>query len=585
MKGITKFICLPLIGLAGCAQPEKPSAAQQDTTTYYTAADFFTVEKFDSHVHLNTYDSAYLKQAVKDHFRLLDIVDDRPFGITMEEQEKIALHHVRHFPDLVCYAATFSTRNWESPQWQQETLRHLQQAVANGAVAVKIWKNIGMGLRDADGRFVMVDDPRLDPILQYLEDNGIPLIGHLGEPRNAWLPLDSMTIRGDREYFGEHPEYHMNKHPEYPSYEAQITARDHMLEKHPRLRFIGAHLGSLEWNLDSLSKRLDRFPNMAVDLARMSHLRLHATKDREHIRNFFLKYQNRLLYATDPQIGDTRDTAAMAKQTHEGRMRNWKFFATDEVMNDPDVKGSFKGLQLPKEVIDKIYRKNAAQWLPRTLAHDSSKVLKAVSCTDFRVNGAGTHTNWSKAPWTIIPQRTATGGAFTTKVKVLHSPTGIYFLFSCADKQLTATMNADFMDLWKEDVVEVFLWPDETTPDYFEYELSPLNYELPILIANRKGDIVRWQPFHYDDDRRTQHATTVQGGERKHKATVSSWTAEFFIPYKLLRPLRRVPPQAGDRWRVNLYRVDYDAGEDSWSWQPTGPSFHEYEKFGNLLFE
>jgi predicted TIM-barrel fold metal-dependent hydrolase len=570
-------LSLLLAGLpAACVQPGKQPAQPPETTTeFYTANDFLRVEKFDSHVHLNTYDSTYLKQAESDNFRLLDIVDDRPFGITMEEQEKIALHHTRKFPERVLYATTFSTRNWGSPGWEPAALRHLQQAIANGAVAVKIWKNIGMGLKDADGKFVMVDDPRFDTILNYLEANNIPLIGHLGEPRNAWLPLDSMTINGDRRYFGEHPEYHMYRHPEYPSYEAQISARDHMLEKHPRLRFIAAHLGSLEWNLDSAAARLDRFPNMAMDLARMSHLRLHAANDRERTRSFFIKYQDRLLYATDPQIGDTYDTAA----THESRLRNWKFFATDEEMKDPDVKGTFKGLQLPKEVINKIYRENAARWL------FPAAPLKAVSTRDFRVSGDGSDTNWRRAPWVAIPQRTAAGGAFATKVKVLHSATGLYFLFSCADKRLSTSMNADFMDLWKEDVVEVFLQPDAGTPDYFEYELSPMNFELPILISNRNGDIVRWQPFHYDADRRTQHATAIQGGPREHKAAVSSWTAEFFIPYKLLRPLRNIPPKAGDRWKINLYRVDYDAGEDSWSWQLTGPSFHEHDKFGDLLFE
>ena len=149
---------------------------------------------------------------------------------------------------------------------------------------------------------------------------------------------------------------------------------------------------------------------------------------------------------------------------------------------------------------------------------------------------------------------------------------------------MTATIHADFMDLWKEDVVEVFLQTDQD-PLYFEYEISPLNYELPILISNNKGDLARWQPFHYDADRKTRHATAVQGGEKKTNAVVSGWTADFFIPYKLLRPLNNIQPGPGTKWKANFYRVDYDNGEASWSWQPTDKSFHEYEKFGTLLFE
>ncbi len=146
-------------------------------------------------------------------------------------------------------------------------------------------------------------------------------------------------------------------------------------------------------------------------------------------------------------------------------------------------------------------------------------------------------------------------------------------------------MTADFMDLWNEDVVEVFLWPDENYPIYFEYEISPLNYELPIIVANRNGDLLRWQPFHYDTDRQTHHKTTIIGGEKKHDAMVKGWIAEFFIPYKLLVPLSNVPPHKGDRWKANFYRIDYDESESiSWLWQLTKNNFHDYESFGSIIF-
>ena len=89
-----------------------------------------------------------------------------------------------------------------------------------------------------------------------------------------------MTVKNDREYFEGHPEYHMYLHPEYPSYEQQIAARDNMLAKHPGLRFDGAHLASLEWSLDEVAKRLDKFPNMVVDMAeRISHIQYQAVHD------------------------------------------------------------------------------------------------------------------------------------------------------------------------------------------------------------------------------------------------------------------------------------------------------------------
>jgi len=216
---------------------------------------------------------------------------------------------------------------------------------------------------------------------------------------------------------------------------------------------------------------------------------------------------------------------------------------------------------------------------------NDSKILKVRSTSDFNITGNGTAENWAMGEWIVIPQRRSSGELFTTKAKVLYSETGIYFLFNCQDKKLSSTMNSDFMDLWKEDVVEIFLWTDEQNPVYFEYEISPLNYELPILISNEEGDLVRWMPFHYDEDRKTRHATTVQGGEKRSNAAITGWMAEFFIPYKLLRPLNNSLPKPGTRWRANLYRVDYDSGSSSWSWQLTNKSFHDFEKFGFLEFE
>jgi hypothetical protein len=72
---------------------------------------------------------------------------------------------------------------------------------------------------------------------------------------------------------------------------------------------------------------------------------------------------------------------------------------------------------------------------------------------------------------------------------------------------------------------------------------------------------------------------------KKSKATISAWTAEFFISYKLLRQLKNIPPQKGTKWRANFYRVDYDDGFAGWSWQPTERSYHGIEKFGTMLFE
>jgi predicted TIM-barrel fold metal-dependent hydrolase len=323
---------------------------------YYSLEDFKLTKKFDFHIHINTNESAFINQAQDDNFRFLDIVDDRPFGLPMGEQQKLAIHHLKNFPDCMAFATTFSVRDWNNQDWLEKTLDDLKDSFSNGAKAVKIWKNIGMDLRDESGNFIMVDNPRLDPLLDYLAKNEIPVIGHNGEPKDCWLPLDEMTF--SKSYYSSQPEYHMYLHPEYPSYEDQINARDNMLQKHPDLKFVGAHLGSLEWSLDELIKRLDKFPNMSVDLTRMSNLKLHALKNRQKTRNFFIKYQDRLIYGTDRSISASTNSTSMKKRVHDAWIRDWKFYVTDEKIILTGF-GELMGLKLPRKVVDKIYLKNA----------------------------------------------------------------------------------------------------------------------------------------------------------------------------------------------------------------------------------
>ena len=166
-------------------------------------------------------------------------------------------------------------------------------------------------------------------------------------------------------------------------------------------------------------------------------------------------------------------------------------------------------------------------------------------CGDFKITGDGSSDSWKSTEWINLLQQDPDNSSYQTKVKVLYSETGIYFLFNCEDKKLTSTMKADNLNLWEEDVVEVFLWTDENFPVYFEYELSPLNYELPIMVPNNKGSFLGWLPWHYEGDRRTQHATSVTGGVRIKERQFQVGSPRVFIPYKLLNPLLHVPPVKG----------------------------------------
>ncbi|MEJ2239728.1 MAG: amidohydrolase family protein [Gemmatimonadales bacterium] len=320
--------------------------------------DYASFPKIDAHVHIDTFEPDFVMLARDEGFGLMTIVTRSASQEHIDREFAWASSQHQDSPETVSFATTINMENWRDPDWQQVTISRLRQDFENGASAVKLWKDIGMTFRDADSSFIMIDNPRFDPILDYIASQGRPLIGHFGEPRNCWLPVDSMTVPGDSSYFTNNPQYHMYLHPEYPSYDDQINARDNMLAKHPDLTFVGAHLGSLEWSVGELAKRLDRFPNMAVDMAaRISHLQI---QDRETVRQFIIDYQDRLLYGTDSGVSESTESLDwIAAKWH----RDWLYLTTDSVLTSPEVRGTFVGLQLPVSVLRRIYYQNARDLL------------------------------------------------------------------------------------------------------------------------------------------------------------------------------------------------------------------------------
>ena len=241
-------------------------------------------------------------------------------------------------------------------------------------------------------------------------------------------------------------------------------------------------------------------------------------------------------------------------------------------------------------------------WGPRhgvgqTVAKDTLRVQKT---SDFALDGKGTAAPWSKADGVPIAQRATTErmtrnpapapaphrrkppATLRTRAKVLYSETGLYFLFQCEDRALQATLQADYKELWWEDVVEIFLWPEEDAPLYFEYQLSPLGHVR--MTRHQEGGASK--VVRYEGDRQVIHRTSVQDGKKEPGASITQWTAEIFIAYEWLQPAPDVPPKPGTRWRTNLYRFDYDTGDRTrWEWQLVEGGNHTLEKFGTLLFE
>jgi len=211
----------------------------------------------------------------------------------------------------------------------------------------------------------------------------------------------------------------------------------------------------------------------------------------------------------------------------------------------------------------------------------AESVIKVIHCSDFKVTGDGSSPEWEKAEWHRLTQPGSP--RYETRFRILYSDSGLYCLYHNEDRKITATLRGDFLDLWNEDVVEAFFWPDERMPVYFEYELSPLNYELPILVPNYDGTFLGWRPWHYEGNRLIRHGTSI-----RHKTGTTeptAWIAEFYIPYTVLTPIVSKPPVPGNRWRANFYRIDYDDGPAEWFWMPVPGTFHDYKRYGTLVFQ
>lgn len=263
------------------------------------------------------------------------------------------------------FASTFDLTRRDDPDYHDQVKRWLDGTFEKGAVMVKIWKEVGMEIQDQQGRFILPDEALFEPIYAFLAERGKPLLAHLAEPLDAWRPLDPQSVHYG--YYSKTPEWHLFGREGFPSHEAIVAARDRILERHPRLTVIGAHLGSLEHDVDEIARRLDRYPNFSVDTsARTADL---TRQPREKVRAFLIRYQDRVLYGLDrsrrpdPQRESTsEERAAFARSLEEDYRRDFRYYAGEGEM---EYRGkTVRCLGLPREVLEKLYHANAERLVP-----------------------------------------------------------------------------------------------------------------------------------------------------------------------------------------------------------------------------
>jgi predicted TIM-barrel fold metal-dependent hydrolase len=319
-------------------------------------------QRIDTHVHLNRLSRPIVAGLKEAHWKVLSICVSRATGddpSDLDAQVRGNAEMSRESGGCVAWAGSFDARRWSDKDFAAATIAYLQQQFRQGAIAVKIWKNIGMSIRTRTGSYLQSDDPAFYPIYEMLQKEGRTLIAHLAEPNGAWLPIDEHNP--EKGFYGSHPKWHMYGRADAPAKEDILRARDRVATRFPKLRILGCHLGSNEENLDALSARLDRYPNFAVDLA--ARIRYFAGGDREKARAFLIKYQDRITYGTDFTLAagaDDQKAWSSLAGTHD---RDWDYFSRSDAMTY-NRRSDVKGLGLPQDVLKKIFRENALRWIP-----------------------------------------------------------------------------------------------------------------------------------------------------------------------------------------------------------------------------
>jgi hypothetical protein len=266
---------------------------------------------------------------------------------------------LKEFPEQLIVFGTIGYDRVTEPTFFQDIVRKLEWQADLGVQGIKLWKNLGMHVRDASGELLKIDDPRLDPYWAKCGELGLPVLIHSADPRRHWT--ESLKDRK--------PRIHQSW---MPSWEELIRQRDAILKRHPDTTFIGAHFGSMSSDLPRLAETLDAYPNFHVDCA--SRLRFMAAPSPETVREFFAKYQNRILFGTDifapyvDRILHSPEKLAQGKNLHS-RQYAWylEYFETDRqglAEPLPSSKLVLSGVKLPPEVLEKLYHANAEKLIP-----------------------------------------------------------------------------------------------------------------------------------------------------------------------------------------------------------------------------
>jgi predicted TIM-barrel fold metal-dependent hydrolase len=245
-----------------------------------------------------------------------------------------------------------------------EQVRWIDKAASMGARGLKFTKSFGLGHRDTNGKLITVDDIRYAPIFDEAARLGLPVLIHTGDPTAFFEAPDRHNERYAE--LLQFPEWSYFQKPGFPTKEEMMAARERLFTRHPKTTFIGAHLGMNDDDLAYAAYMLDTYPNYNVDMSSVVHS---LGRQPYTARRFFIRYQDRILFGTD---GGYKQAAGGDGWTAERMYRSYfEFLETendyiDYPMSDITKQGYWRvyGLNLPPEVLEKIYFRNAQRLMP-----------------------------------------------------------------------------------------------------------------------------------------------------------------------------------------------------------------------------
>ncbi|MBK6948278.1 MAG: amidohydrolase family protein [Haliscomenobacter sp.] len=237
----------------------------------------------------------------------------------------------------------------DEPDWAQNTVKQLEYDVANGAKGLKIFKSLGLSVKDKSGKRVPIDDPRIDPVWAKCGELGIPVLIHAGDPEPFWSPMDAQNERWLE--LKTHPG--RRRSDTDPAPWAQIILEQHrVFRKHPKTRFINAHFGWFAHDLAKLGQLLDEMPNMYIELGAII---AELGRQPRQAKAFFEKYQDRILFGKDAYNPEEYHTYFRVLETADEYFPYYKRYHAFWRMY---------GLDLPDKVLERVYYKNALSLIP-----------------------------------------------------------------------------------------------------------------------------------------------------------------------------------------------------------------------------